>query len=361
MARSLDDTPTRGMKIKWTDFVEKFNFKKDDWHVVRFFGPVWIEYRHTIETLNGKFYPEYCHGWDVDKGDFFPDKEDRCPVCALIAADSSTGKKIKSGYRYIMNLMDSELEDSKPQNPKPNWTPVRLADLAVTAFTKIKELKQVNKGVSVDNAKHGAMLQIKYNPDTDPTKQYNVSMDTKDIAITEAQAEYTVLQKFPDGTSKIVKGKDGLPAYFEYIRCVNSREDMVRSLRTHGYYGKQEEETSPLRARGGESLSREEKVARVDAEAPIETVLLDADFSPVDDEEPTPKKKAVVETKKSNEPYDDCPTGFGEFAAAVECYTQCGVVEKCREATEFAAKKKEEKPAKKKVQEHVPNDDDDTV
>lgn len=63
--------------------------------------------------------------------------------------------------------------------------------------------------------------------------------------------------------------------------------------------------------------------------------------------------------EKSVGPYSDCPTGFGEFAAAVECYTKCGVVAKCREATELA--EKTPKTPVKKVQANVQPEDDDTV
>jgi len=352
--RSLDDTPTKGNKAKWSDFVEKFNFKKDDWHVVRFFGPVWTEFRHSVRTKTDKFYPEYCHGWNVDTGEFFPDKEDRCPICALLSGENPPGKdRIQGSYRYIMNLIDIEIEENRPANPKPGWTCVRLADLPVTAFTKLKDLKAVNKNYSIDHPEMGAILQIKHNPDTDPAKQYNVTMDTKNIAFTDAQKTYTVCQKYPDGGSKILKGKDGLPGYFEYVRCVNSRDDMIRSLKTHGYFGEQDEAAPTSRRNASSSYEREERVARVEAEAPIETM---DDFIPLD-EEPTPKKVQHVEAP-SNIPYDDCPSAFGEFASAVECFTKCGVMAKCREATEAASK--DEKPPVKKAQAYVP-DDDDTV
>jgi len=363
MARSLDDTPTYDRNVKWIDFVEKFAFKKDDWHTVRFFGPVWLEYKHQVKTKNGKSYPEYCHGWDVDKSEFFPDAVDRCPCCALVAAKPELTKDaIKPGYRYLMNLIDIELADNKPNKPKPEWTPIRLVDLSPTPFARLKELKGVNKGVSVDNPKHGALLQIKYNPDTDPSKQYSVSMDTKDVALTEEQKAYTVLQKYPDGSSKIVKGENGLPAYFEYIRCVNSREDMVKSLRRNGYYGEDEDTTpKPSSASSRKSLdsyTREEKVARVDAETPVE--VMDEDYIPFggEDEEPAPQPPKTA--KKANAPYEDCPAEFGDFASAVECFTQCGVIDKCREATELNSKK-EEKATKEKVEVNDQEDDDDSI
>lgn len=352
--RSLDDTPVRGNKSKWSDYSERFEFKDDEWHLVRFFGPVFVDHRHTVETKSGKYYPEFCLGWDADACDFYPDREARCPICAILAKDPSIKSRIKSGDRYYMNLIDLEIEENKPQNPKASWTPIRMIELPITAFQKLRELKVPNKGVSVENVKGGAVLQIKYNPKTDPAKQYNVTMDTKNVPITKEQAAYVIIQKYPDQEPKTVKGENGLPPYFDYIRIVNQRSEIESSLRRNGYY---EGSVAEIISDGYE---REAKVARVAAEAPVESVSFD-------DDEPAakPEKVAVVEkpkTQKSNTPYEDCPTSFGEFASTSECYTKCGVVAQCRAASE--AEVEDEKPVTKpakKVQANVQTDDDDSV
>jgi hypothetical protein len=354
----MDDTPASGNKQRWDNYVVKWQWDiNGGFKQARLFGDVTMEYIHTIETKTGKFYPEFCHGWDVDNFKFFADREDRCPACAA---------GIKGQHRYYMNAIDIEVEENMPKQPKADWTPVRLMDISPTLFGRLKELKTVNKGNAVSDAAHGAIVQVKFNKDADPNNMYSASMDTKDVALTEEQKNYIVVQKYPDGSTKIVKGKNGLPAQYEYIRCLNSRDDMVKSLRRNGYYGENDNSAAAAHSFDTTGLSREERVARVDAEAPVEE---DIDMSTVfagDDIVPAVAAPIapVATPKKSNEPPDDCPTEFGKFANTLICHTECGVAKPCRQATnnKTAAEPSVSAPATPKKKEVAPiDDDDDTV
>lgn len=365
MGRSMDETPAMGTKQRWDNYVTKWEWdEKGGFRSGRLFGDVVMDYIHTVETKNGKFYPEFCHGWDVDNCKFYDDREDRCPCCAL---------KVKGQHRYYMNVIDLEAEENKPSRPKAEWSPIRYMDISPTLFNRLKELKTVNKGVSISDGEHGANVQVKFNPQLDPGSMYSASMDTKDVAITEDQKTYIVTQKYPDGSSKVVRGKNGLPAQFEYIRCVNSRDDMIKSLRRNGYYGENEQSAAAAHSFDEtKTLTKEETVARMAAESPVEEIDLSkvfaGDSTVVDviaEEEPTPKKGV----KKSTGPSDECPTEFGNFANTIECYTKCGVNKECREASEEGSSKEESPsavevsttPAKKKKEVAPVDDDDDTV
>lgn len=342
--RSMDETPMAGQRQKWFEFVNKWEWNEQEgYKLIRLFGDVFMDFAHNITTASGKFYPEYCHAWDVDTCVFLPNREELCPCCAL---------EIKGTHRYLMNCIDIEAEENKPSKPKADWSPIRFIDLSQTLFQRVKELKTVNKGVSVADTQHGAIIQVKYNSKVDPGSQYAASLDTKDVPISEEQKLYIVTQKYPSGESKIIRGQDGLPASFEYIRCVSSRDDMVKSLRRHGYYGETDESHSY-----DKPLSREELIAQIDAESPIETINIDNIF-PSDpvveivDEDPTPKKTA----KAKKEICDECPTEFGKFASTLDCFSNCGLSAECREATN---KNPDSTPAKKAAP--VIDDDDDTL
>jgi len=359
--RSMDETPTYGQRQRWDNYVVRWEWdEKGGFRLARLFGDVWTDYVHTVETKNGKFYPEFCHGWNVDTCEFYPDKEERCPCCAL---------KLKGGYRYYMNAIDLEVEENKPSRPKADWSPIRFMDMSPTLFTRVKELKSVNKGVSIADTEHGAIIQMKYNSQLDPGSQYSATMDTKDVAITAEQKEYIVVQKYPDGSSKVIRGENGLLAQFEYVRCINSRDDMVKSLRRNNYYGESEAAESAAHNFDNKTLTREESIARADAEAPIETIDIDLSnvfpgtpSMPIEDEQPSPSPKAAKKAvEKKNEPYEECPTEYGHFTNHMDCFTKCGVYEDCKKETnQKAAAKKAESPKPKKV-EIVTDDDDDTV
>lgn len=333
--RGMDDIPTYNRDQRWDMYVTRWEWNENGlFQSARFFGDVVMEFVHTIDTKNGKRYPEFCHGWDIEHHEFYKDRNDRCPACAL---------GIRGQHRYFMNAIDLEVEENKPASPKPAWTPIRYVSLPPSLFGRLKELKTVNKNVAISDGPHGAVVQIRYDSKADPANQYTATMDTKDVALTEEQQNYIVVQKYPDGSSKTVRGENGLPAQFEYVRCMNSRDDMVKSLRRHGYYGDVEESAAAAHT-FDKNMSREEVVAKVDAEAPVESM---DDLSNVFANTPptTPSKPVTPEStsapKTSKEPYEECPTEFGKFANTIDCFTKCAVSDECHAASSIAAKKKE--------------------
>jgi hypothetical protein len=353
----MDEIPNSGKDRRWDDYVAKWEWNETGtYQLARLFGDVVMDYVHNVETKTGKRYPEFCHGWDVDNFAFYPDRKDRCPCCAL---------EIKGAHRYFMNAIDMEVEENKPSKVKADWSPVRLISMSQTLFDRIKDLKPVNKGVSVSDRDHGAVVQIKFNSKADAGAMYSASMDTKDVPITEEQAAYVVNQGYPDGASKIVKGKNGLPAQFEYVRCVNSRDDMVKSLKRNNHMGDTDsfESSSHAFDSGSRAYNREAAVARIEAEAPVETMDMSNVFgseasAPVS--APKPAATPVKAAKKA--PSDECPTDFGKFASTMVCFTDCAVQAECREATESKAEARA-KPAAatSKASAPVMDDDDDSV
>lgn len=360
MGRSMDDIPSVDKDQRWENYVAKWEWDETgSYQLARIYGDVWMDYVHTVETKTGKRYPEYCHGWDVDKCEFYPDRKDRCPCCAL---------EIKGAHRYFMNAIDIEAEENKPQKAKADWSPIRFLSMSQTLFKRLKELTSVNKNVNVANRDAGAIVQIKYNKNAEAANMYSATMDTKCVPITAEQAGYIVTQKYPDGRSDIIRGKEGLPAQFEYIRCMNSRDDMIKSLRRNNFYGESEASASAAHSfDDNRTMTREETVAKLDAETSIETMDLAEDIAknifagnPVD-EAPAPKKVAREESPKVKEPYDECPTEYGKFASTLDCFTKCAVHEECRKASEKKTTATSESAPAKKTVAPVIDDDDDEV
>lgn len=319
MGRGMDDVPSGDKDQRWDSYVTKWEWNETgSYQLARLFGDVWMDYVHNVETKNGKRYPEYCHGWDVDNCEFYEDRKDRCPCCAL---------GIKGSHRYFMNAIDIEAAEAKPQKAKATWSPIRLISMSYTLFKRLKELKPVNNDFNVADRDHGAIVQIKYDAKAEPASMYSATMDTKNVPIVEEQKEYIVVQAYPDRSSKIVKGENGLPAQFEYIRCLNSRDQMIQGLRRNNYYSE-----------NGQShvyeSTREETIARVDAETPIETVSIESELSAIFPPEHMEKKPEPMEKKVKKEPYSECPTEFGKFASIMDCYINCDLVEECRQLTE---------------------------
>jgi hypothetical protein len=346
MGKSMDDTPVAGGKQRWDMYVEKWEWDdKGGFRSARLFGDVTMEYIHSMETKNGKFYPEFCHGWDVDNQVFYTDRENRCPCCA---------SNIKGSHRYYMNAIDLEAEENKPSRPKPDWSPIRFIDISSSLFSRLKELKTLNKGCSISDTEHGANVQIKFNPNTDPGSMYSASMDTKDVPITEEQKAYIVTQKYPNGNTKQLRGKDGLPAQFEYIRCVNSRDDMVKSLRRNGYYDDNENAAAAAHTYDKPS---DETVARAEAETVVEVMDIDLSAGIFSGDSIKPPVNVTPAKEKSNEPHEDCPTEFGNFASALCCFSGCDVAKACRAASSNVTEPTTTTTAKKK--EVAPVDDDD--
>jgi len=367
--RGMDDIIVPDRDARWDKYVQRFEFGDTQFHQIRLFGDVTIDFAHTVKTAKGKVYREYCHGWDVDNQKFFSDKEKRCYCCSL---------EIRGGYRYHMNLIDIEAEENRPAKPKASWTPIRYIDLSSSLFKRLKEYKAVNKGFAISDTERGAIVQIKYDPSCEAASQYAASMDTKNVPITKEQLEYTVIQKYPDGSSKLVHSEDGVPAQYEYIRCINSRDDMYKGLQRNGYY--EGDAASPASAAHSfdstenNDMTRQERVAKVDAEAPVETMDLEMSTMFGKDEDPAPKAEPTkaepspkaepapkAETPKAEPtpkaavkklPSDECPTKFGKYANTLECFTSCPVLNDCRDASGVS---------KPKEAEVVENDADDDM
>jgi len=307
MPRDLDSTPTYTKDARWSDFVNVWEYDSD-WKSVRLFGPVWTDFRHTVKTKSGKAYWEYCHGWDIEKEEFYPDREARCACCSL---------KLPGQYRYYMNLICKETEENKPQKPKPDWSPIYMIDMPPTLLKKIKEFKGANKGFAVADPVRGATILLKYDSNAEPANMYSCTLDDKDCPITKEQQAYTVHQKYPDGASKVIRGSKGLPGMWEYVRCVNSRDSMLRSLRAHNHL-----------VDNSEALSQS-KVDQVNMESEIHQVDLGNDAFEIPFGDPTPSPAPT-----SQEPCLECPTEFGKFANTIECFTKCThLMNACRAAT----------------------------
>jgi hypothetical protein len=352
MGRGMDDIHVPDRDARWDKYVQKYEFGDAAYHPVRFYGDVVVDFAHSVKTAKGT-YREYCHGFDVDKGEFYPDKKDRCLCCKL---------EIAGGYRYLMNLIDIEAEENMPAKPKADWTPIRYLDMPVSLFRRLLDLKTINGSYNISNPDKGAIVMIKYDQTMDAANRYSCSLDTKMVPLSEAQRAYTVKQRYPDGSTQIVKGVNNIPAQYEYIRCINSRDDMEKSLRRHGYLESQEHAFDAPQSED-DSMTRKQKIAKLDAEASVETVDLEADLSQVfaPDEEPAPKSKSQVkETPKAATtelaPCDECPTSFGKIANSLECFTKCPVMEQCREASNYQAN-----AATSKKPETVDVEDDDMV
>lgn len=360
--RSMDDTPVSTTKERYDNFVTKWDWGKNgQFKQARFFGNVVVDYVHTIKTITDKFYPEYCHGFDVDKGEFFTDREDRCPCCAL---------GIKGQHRYFINAIDIEYEENKPSRPKADWSPIRFVDVSPTLFLRLKELRSINNDTAITDRDRGAIVQIKFNKDAEPANMYSASMDTKNVAISDEQKEYIVIQKYPGGRTATIKGTNGFPAQFEYIRCINTRDSMVKGLRRNGYYGNTEQSAAAAHSFDeSKPMSREETVAKMDAEASVEVIDIDLSTEIAKtfsyDDVPVAKPSKTVEAPQ---PHEECPSQFGEFASSAVCFADCAVSTACRNASngsvEAAPKKAE--PVEgglttKKREVAIVDDDDDSV
>ena len=244
MPRELDQIhSTLDEKLRWSDLVQPFEFTSTDWHLVRPFGQVWTDFRHIITTKTGKKYYEYCLAFDEsepnqNRND--PNRHAKCECCRLEFEQKVGfgGSRIVSHYRYFMNVVLYE-EVNNTYKAKG----VYLLEMANSLFKKIKELKSANGGISVTHPKNGAFIQIKYDRNESPSSMYSASLDTKNTPIPQDALELIIKQKYPGGTTKEIKGKNGLPPQFEYIRGVSSEEEIIKSLRTHGYYQQQIERT----------------------------------------------------------------------------------------------------------------------
>lgn len=224
---SLSQAQTK-QRRSWNEGVTPFKFK-EGWNRLRLYGPIYTDYRHRVETLSGKAYTEYCHGYDVEHDRFFDDRNERCDCCRL---------KIQGQSRYYINVLDLDVWEARPANMPPNWTPLFLADFAPSIIRGIQDLRSLNAGSDIAHPVSGAIVNIKFDPNSpSPATMYQVSLDTKNWGFPDEIKALTVVQAYPDGKRVVHKGNDQIPGAFEYVRAINTREDMVASLDRNKYFG----------------------------------------------------------------------------------------------------------------------------
>jgi hypothetical protein len=144
---------------------------------------------------------------------------------------------------------------------------------------------------------------------------------------------------------------------------------MVKGLRRNGYYGNTEQSAAAAHSfDDSKPMSREETVAKMDAEASVEVIDIDLSTEIAKtfsyDDMPVAKPSKTVEDPQ---PHEECPSQFGEFASSAVCFADCAVSTACRNASngsvEAAPKKAAETPvaATKKREVAIVDDDDDSV
>ena len=365
MAKDLDSHSGRSDR-KWSDGVQKWEWpQRADWCAVRFYGPVWSDYRHSVTTKNNNVYPEYCHAYDVDNDRHHPDKEQRCELCRLSLND----KRIKGGYRYFSNLISIKHERERPANPDPAWSPLYMIEIAPTLLTQIQKLKPLNQGYSVSDINHGAIIQVKYDAKAEAASMYSASMDTKDVKITADQLLYLAIQTDPFGERHVHHAEGGRPAMFTYFRGANTPDETKRSLRVHGYYGSEPGEMSQGNPYSNQPSNGPSRVAATALapepthqpyQAPAQQVqqqaqpyqapvqVSQAQISQVSQaapvvsnyQAPAPAAQARGDAAASAPDalkasvFQACTTAFGEFARAPECFMKCKARNECREETD---------------------------
>jgi hypothetical protein len=215
----------------YADFVAKYKPKKG-WQRLRLYGLLYQDARHNnIKTKTGKTYAEWCAGYDVDNDQFFADREDRCECCKL---------GFDTQIRRFVNVLNVDEWDRRPANPPDDWNPFYLLEMSPSLYEQIIRLKshpQNKSGSNVGDPLKGSIIGVEYKPDAIPAQQYSVSLLEVGWVFTEDMLKFTFPQTTPEGRREVRRGSGNLPAAWTYYPCRNSRDGMVRSLTTHGYYG----------------------------------------------------------------------------------------------------------------------------
>lgn len=320
---------------KWSDGLQLFEWKKNEWMPVRFFGPIYSDYRHNVKTKSQKMYFEYCLGYDVENDGHFADREEKCPACAA---------HVPGQQRFYCNCIDMRAWEMRPATMPPDWTPIRMMELSQTLVKQLKSLVQLNKGESITDPKMGAIVNVKFNPDGDAATMYAANIEHKNWAIPDEIAALSVTQVLPDGRRVERKAGAGIPGAYTYNRKVNTRAEIEKGLSRHGYYDNL--------AGGPDAPVTTTKATQAAAEeygelpqAKIDNTMKTATQTPV---------SAGAEFDPRSLVSDKCSAEFGQFADDVVCYTKCGARNACKELTLKSQTSQKSKPSKGK-------DDDDTV
>lgn len=371
MPKELGAIALPGEKRRWSDYVLPYKFKdnaKAD--KVRPFGLVWEDFRHAVQTKSGKIYYEFCHAWDVENERFFDDRESRCPCCKL---------NIPGSRRYFMNVIVLDLVDQRPANPPADWTPVRMIEMAQSLYAKVVDCAEMNRGVHVTDPEKGAVIIVKFDDSKEPANKYTTGVDEKAYSLSANDlTDFIAVQKYPGGKTVIKKGDGRVPGSFEYIRVVNTRDDMIQSLKRQGYYEQVEaapaEPQAPRTRTAPEDLDLENvpvqeanehvkraahtlrsapipedeappprgKVVKKPAQEELDEIPFDLRVSSKEGNPSTPAKNLSVakgqfiktetpdaEALRAQKPAG-CPSDFGKFVSAQECYLSCSVMDFCR-------------------------------
>jgi len=267
MAKSFSDFQF-GKERRWSDGLQAFEWDKNNWQRVRFFGPVYQDQKHRCETKTGKFYPEFCHAWDVENDKYFKDKEERCECCRL---------DLPAASRYFVNVIDLDEWENPPKKVKASWSPVYMMEMSYSLCMAIQDLVPLNNGKDVGHPVHGANILVKYDPTKPPANMYTATLELKDQPIPKELLDMTMTQEI-DGQKKVLEPdlEAGIPAHFIYNRAISTRDKMEQSLRRNGYYD--------AKKKGGAVLDDEDE----------------SDEDEYEEKKPAAKKAAVVTSKVSS-------------------------------------------------------------
>jgi hypothetical protein len=344
MARDLENTTTGNEKRRWSDGVNQFKFEPNEWHQVRLFGPVYSDYKHAVTTKSAKVYPEWCLGYNVDEDDFYDDREQRCPCCAV---------GIKGQLRFFVNLISMKKCGERPADPSStDWNPLYFAEFPMNLIKAIKALQGLNDGYPVTNPEFGCVVAVRYNPKADATNMYQVNLGKR----TPINPEWLKLSIVQDigGKRKVLNSAKGLPALYSYDRVVNSRQDMLKSLERNGYYDQNDAkeltaasanvvdyETVEDPKTYGKSTIEELPAAKKASQPAAKIVSMDEIEEETSKKKVEPKQGKIKPDSTEETKFDpkafvapDCPTSFGSFADEQVCFTRCKAKKWCREASE---------------------------
>jgi hypothetical protein len=248
------------------------------------------------------------------------------------------------------------MEENKPAKAGPNWSPIKYAELSKTLFEKLQNLKSINKQFPITHPKHGAIVNIMYDPDADPANMYACSLDEKDVPLTDEQKAYVITQTLEDGAKKVLKGTADEPPQYQYVRVVNKREEMIRGLDRNQVGPQFSEKLKTLEEMDSDPKVEEEKqIAKAAAEKTVQqapATMTRRAPEPEAEEAPAPAPAAAAD--ESALVHAECPTSYGNFASANLCFTKCKARKSCREMS-LSAKKAE------KAKAPAQSDDDDAV
>ena len=309
----------------------------DDWLVV---AVHWI----TITTKAGKEIriPKNCIGFDPVTDGF----DNECPYCDL-GGDNGTARKA-----YYANVLFRKMQDDEPDRlGKPTkteaktgfkddtesdaWTPVQVLRLPPSLVGSIQGLSELNKHrvdgkrvqFSVNDGEYGTDVNIKFDPDAEPSRMYDVQIG-QPSPLTEDEEAYLLWDL-------------SNPDLFPQESFEEATEELGRMSLTD-VEEEDEEEEKPTRGK-----QRKSKAAQDDEELDI-----DDDDDDEEEDEPPPRKKKTAKKKRKPEPEP-------EEDDDDEDEDDLDLDEEDEEFEEEEPPPRKKKTAKKKKPEPEPEDDDD--